>query len=75
MPITLLTLATETGAPLGTRSRSSPTSKESLFTLDGHHQVRVTPDDDRCIAAKVTTAGNHGPARLTVEVYSAEHAE
>jgi hypothetical protein len=28
-----------------------------LFTLDGPSQVRVTPDDDRCIAAELTTAG------------------
>lgn len=70
----LLMLATETSAPLGTRSRSSPASKESLFMLDGADQVRVTPDDDRCIAAEVITAGGDGPARLTVEVYSAERA-
>ncbi len=63
----LLTLATEAGAPLGTRSRSGPASKESLFMLDGPDQVRVTPDDDRCIAAEVTTTGNDGPVRLTVE--------
>jgi hypothetical protein len=71
----LLTLATEASAPLGTRSRSSPASKEGLFALDGPDQVRVTPDDDRCIAAEVTTGGNDGPARLTVEVYSAERAQ
>jgi hypothetical protein len=71
----LLTLATEASAPLGTRSRSSQASKQSLFMLDGHDQVRITPDDDRCIATEVTTAGNDGPARLTVEVYSAERAQ
>jgi hypothetical protein len=42
-----------------------------LFTLDGPSQVRVTPDDDRCIAAELTTAGKDSPARLAVEIYSA----
>jgi hypothetical protein len=67
----LLRHATAAGAPLGARSRSSPASRESLFTLHGPAQVRVTPDDDRCIAAEVTTAGDDGPARLSAEVYSA----
>jgi hypothetical protein len=70
-PAEMVALATEPGAPLGVRSRQGPASKESLFTLDGPDNVRVTPDDDRCIAAEVLTAGNDGPARLTVEVYSA----
>jgi hypothetical protein len=69
-PRELLALAT-TDAPLGTRSRSSPASRQGLFTLDSPAQVRVTPDDDRCIAAEVISAGIDGPARLGVEVYSA----
>jgi hypothetical protein len=69
----LLRHATAASAPLGVRSRSRPASRESLFTLHGPAQVRVTPDDDRCIAAQVTTAGDDGPARLSVEVYSATH--
>jgi hypothetical protein len=67
----LLTLTTAADAPLGTRARRGPASRGSLFTLDGPGQVRVTPDDDRCIAAEVTTAGKDGPARLSVEVHSA----
>ncbi len=67
----LLMLATAAGAPLGTRTRPGPASRTSLFALDGPGQVRVTPDDDRCIAAELTTAGNDHPARLSVEVYSA----
>jgi hypothetical protein len=67
----LLTLATAADAPLGTRARRGPASRGSLFTLDGPGQVRVTPDDDRCIAAEVTTAGKDRPARLSVEVHSA----
>ena len=68
----LLALASMADAPLGTRSRPGPASAQSLFTLDGHDQVRVTPDDDRCIAAEVITAkGKIGPARLSAEVYSA----
>lgn len=70
-PRELLALATTADAPLGTRSRSRPASRQSLFTLDGDAQVRVTPDDDRCIAAEVTAEGNDGPARLSVQVYSA----
>lgn len=69
----LLEHATAADAPLGARSRSHPASRESLFTLYGPAQVRVTPDDDRCIAAEVTTARNDGPARLTAAVYSATH--
>ena len=67
----LLALATAAGAPLGTRTRPGPASRASLFTLDGPSQVRVTPDDDRCIAAELTTAGKDSPARLAVEIYSA----
>lgn len=67
----LLALATTDDAPLGARSRPGPASRQSLFTLDGSAQARVTPDDDRCIAAEVITAGSDGPARLSVEVYSA----
>jgi hypothetical protein len=70
-PRELLALVTTADAPLGTRSRSSPASRHSLFTLDGPAQVRVTPDDDRCIAAEVISGGMDGPARLSVEVYSA----
>jgi hypothetical protein len=70
-PRELLALAATADAPLGTRSRSSPASRQTLFTLDGPHQVRVTPDDDRCIAAEVISAGMDGPARLGVDVYSA----
>jgi hypothetical protein len=67
----LLRHATAADAPLGARSRSSPASRESLFTLRGPAELRVTPDDDRCIAAEVTTAGDDGPPRLSVGVYSA----
>jgi hypothetical protein len=70
-PNELLALATAAGAPLGTRSPSSATSRQGLFTLDGPDQVRVTPDDDRCIAAEVISAGKDGPARLAVEVHAA----
>ncbi|TVZ03748.1 hypothetical protein EAS64_14880 [Trebonia kvetii] len=70
-PDELLALATAPGAPLGTRSRPGPASRQSLFTLDSSAQVRVTPDDDRCIAAEVTTTVNHGPTRLSAEVYTA----
>ena len=64
-------LVTAPDAPLGTRSRSSPNTKETLFTLDGTDQVRVTPDDDRCLAAQVLACADaHGP-QLTVQVYSA----
>jgi hypothetical protein len=69
----LLRHATAASAPLGARSRSSPASRECLFTLHGPGQVRVTPDDDRCIAAEVTTADDDGPARLSVGVYSATY--
>jgi len=68
----LLTLATSGDAPLGSRSRSNPTSKEGLFTLDGADQVRITPDDDRCVAAEVVAAFGHGLPRLAVEVHSAQ---
>jgi len=67
----LLRHATAADAPLGARSRSSPASRESLFTLHGPAGLRVTPDDDRCVAAEVTTAGDDGPPRLSVGVYSA----
>jgi hypothetical protein len=67
----LLAFATTADAPLGARSRPGPAFRQSLFTLDGPTQVRVTPDDDRCIAAEAITAGNDGLARLSVEVYSA----
>lgn len=70
-PDELLRLATDEGAPLGTRSRSNPTAKEFLFTLDDPGQVRVTPDDDRCVGAEVVVRGDDEPARITVEVYSA----
>jgi hypothetical protein len=48
---TLIQLATAADAPLGTRSRKKPNSKDCLFTLDGATRVRVTPDDDRCVGA------------------------
>jgi hypothetical protein len=67
----LLALATTGDAPMGSRSRSSTPSKQSLFTLDGASQVRITPDDDRCAAAEVISSGNHGPPQLEVEIYSA----
>jgi hypothetical protein len=70
-PRELLALATTADAPLGTRSRPRPASRQSLFTPDGHAQVRITPDDDRCIAAEVIAEGKDGPARLSVQVYSA----
>lgn len=65
----LLALASTRDAPLGPRSRSSPTSKESLFTLDGAAQVRVTPDDHRCVAAEVL-ARDTTARQVTVEVYA-----
>jgi hypothetical protein len=68
----LLALVTAGDAPLGSRSRSSPMSKESLFTLDVADQVRVTPDDDRCVAAEVMSSGDSGPPRLAVEAHSAQ---
>jgi predicted nucleic acid-binding Zn-ribbon protein len=68
----LLALATAGNAPLGSRSRSSTASKQSLFTLDGASQVRVTPDDDRCAAADILSSGTNGPPRLTLEIYSAK---
>jgi hypothetical protein len=68
----LLALATANDAPLGSRSRSSPTSKETLFTLDHAAQVRITPDDDRCVAAEVIASGNDGLPRLAVDVYTAK---
>jgi hypothetical protein len=68
----LLALATVGDAPLGSRSRSSTTSKRRLFTLDGASQVRITPDDDRCAAAEVVSLGSDGPSRLAVEMYSAK---
>lgn len=67
----LLALATAHYAPLGTRSSSKPTSKHSLFTLDGTDQVRVTPDDDRCIAAEILAVRDGQAPSLKVEVYSA----
>lgn len=66
----LRTLATAHDAPLGPRARTTSTSKEALFTLDGATQVRVTPDDDRCVAALITARGDAPPARLAVDVYS-----
>jgi hypothetical protein len=68
----LLRHVTAAAAPLGARSRS-PGVTGKLFTLHGPAQVRVTPDDDRCIAAELTTAGDDSPARLSVEVYSSTH--
>ena len=68
----LLALATADNAPLGRKSRPSPHSKQSLFALNRAGQVRVTPDDDRCIAAQIVLAGNDGPPTLSVEVHSAE---
>ena len=70
-PCELLGLATAPDAPLGARSRSGPASRQALFTLDGTAQVRVTPGDDRCIAAEVRVAGNDGPARLSVDLHAA----
>jgi len=68
----LLALATADNAPLGRKSRPSPHSKQSLFALNRAGQVRVTPDDDRCIAAQIVLAGNDRPPTLSVEVHSAE---
>jgi hypothetical protein len=67
----LLALVTTPDAPLGTRSRSKPTLKHCLFTLDGTDQVRVTPDDDRCVAAEILAVPNGRAPRLRTEVYSA----
>ena len=68
----LMSLASDPEAPLGTRSRARPDSAESLFVLDGSNQVRVTPDDDRCAAAEVMSAGDGGQPSVTVEVFRAE---
>ena len=68
---TLTDLTTGPDAPLGTRSRTKPNSNECLFTLDGVRQVRVTPNDDRCLGAEVLARPNDGPPRLTVDVYTA----
>jgi len=43
----------------------------NLFVCDGAHQVRVTPDDDRCVAAEVIEDEQQGPARVSVELYKA----
>ncbi|MHB1819882.1 MAG: hypothetical protein ACYCO9_17855 [Streptosporangiaceae bacterium] len=68
----LMALASDPGAPLGTRSRSGPDSVETLFTLDGAAQVRVTPDDDRCAAAEAVSAGDSRQQSVTLEVLRAE---
>lgn len=59
----LLSLVTGPEAPLGVAT--------GLFTLDGSAQVRVTPDDDRCVAAEVMSAGHDGPPRIGVAVHVA----
>lgn len=59
----LRALLTAPDAPLGAARR--------LLTLDGVHQVRVTPDDDRCVAAEIIAADDDGPPRLAVHVYAA----
>jgi hypothetical protein len=53
-------------APLGIAAR--------LFSLDGAREVRVTPDDDRCLAAEVLSLGDEAPAKVAAEVYSAKRA-
>ena len=68
----LLALASGGDAPLGSKSRSGRESTGSLFTVDGAAQVRVTPDDDRCVAAEIVALGSDGPPRLAIEVRSAE---
>lgn len=72
-PEELLALVTAADAPLGTKSRPSRRSKESLFKLDklDPAQVYVTPDDHRCAAAQVVAVRGDGPPCLSVEVYSA----
>jgi hypothetical protein len=67
----LMSLASDPGAPLGTRARSRPDSAETLFALDGAGQVRVTPDDDRCVAAEVVAADVGGQPCVTVELLRA----
>jgi hypothetical protein len=54
-------------APLGDAKR--------LFRLDGDTQVRVTPDDDRCIAAEVVAVSDERPAHLVVELHAARRRE
>jgi hypothetical protein len=61
----LLTLAT--GGPEAPLAQA-----RKLFTLDGEAEVRVTPDDDRCVAAEVVSASGDKPVRMTVEVYAAK---
>lgn len=57
----LLALVTAHGAPLGEATQ--------LFTVDGSDQVRVTPDDDRCIAAEVVAADGEPQPQLAVDLH------
>jgi hypothetical protein len=61
--ITLRAALTGGPAPLG-RARC-------LLTLDGATQVRVTPDDDRCVAVEIRSVGADGPPRLAVQAWKA----
>lgn len=59
----LLTLVTAPGAPLGAATQ--------LFALDRDAQVRVTPDDHRCVAAQIVAVDDSEPARLAVDLHAA----
>ncbi len=62
----LLTLITHDDSPLGEAHR--------LFTSHGGTQVRVTPDDHRCVAAEVFSLSDEGPPRLAAELFAARGA-
>lgn len=51
------------GAPLG--------PAEQLFVLDGTDQVRITPDDHRCLAAEVLAGPDGGSSQLAIDLYPA----
>lgn len=57
----LLPLVTAHGAPLGEAMQP--------FVIDGSDQVRVTPDDERCIAAEVVAVDGEPPPRLAVDLH------
>jgi len=61
-PDHVLELVLAPGAPLGLAKR--------LLTLDGADQVRVTPDDDRCLGAEVIAVERSGQPRVAVDVYA-----
>jgi hypothetical protein len=66
----LLVLVAANDAPLGSRSQSSPQSKETLSTLDGASEVRVTRTDhcrlDVLITRGVVQAGSSAPSHTRI---------